>query len=84
MEDQTLKHLTIGKIAPQIKSGKLSPVDLTNAVFGRIEALNPSLNAFLTLTRDQALVMPKKRKTRFASEFIVAPCTAYRSQSRTI
>ena len=37
-----------------IRTRQLSPVELTNAVLGRIERLNPVLNAFLTVTADAA------------------------------
>jgi aspartyl-tRNA(Asn)/glutamyl-tRNA(Gln) amidotransferase subunit A len=38
-----------------IRSKALSPVDLTRAVLERIERLNPTLNAFCTITADAAL-----------------------------
>jgi aspartyl-tRNA(Asn)/glutamyl-tRNA(Gln) amidotransferase subunit A len=60
MKDRTWEDLTIAKVAPQIRRGKLSPVDLTNVMFERIEKLNPALNAFLTLTKDQALADARK------------------------
>jgi Asp-tRNA(Asn)/Glu-tRNA(Gln) amidotransferase A subunit family amidase len=37
------------------KKRKLSPVEVMRAVLARIERLNPRLNAFVTLTADQAL-----------------------------
>jgi aspartyl-tRNA(Asn)/glutamyl-tRNA(Gln) amidotransferase subunit A len=37
------------------KTRKLSPVEVMRAVLARIERLNPRLNAFVTLTADQAL-----------------------------
>lgn len=41
-------------IAGHIKSRELSPVEVTEEVLQRIERLNPSLNAFLTVTADAA------------------------------
>jgi aspartyl-tRNA(Asn)/glutamyl-tRNA(Gln) amidotransferase subunit A len=38
-----------------IRSRKLSPVELTRAVLERIERLNPTLNAFCTVTAEAAL-----------------------------
>ncbi|MGC2321390.1 MAG: amidase, partial [Terriglobales bacterium] len=38
-----------------LRSKKLSPVELTQACLARIEALNPELNAFITVTGDTAL-----------------------------
>jgi aspartyl-tRNA(Asn)/glutamyl-tRNA(Gln) amidotransferase subunit A len=47
--------LSASELAPAIKRRKLSPVELMKAVLGRIERVNPRLNAFVTLTADQAL-----------------------------
>src|SRR5713226_8686491 len=43
------------EMAPAIRRRKLSPVEVMKAVLARIERLNPRLNAFVTLTADQAL-----------------------------
>ena len=50
-----LHFLTITEAARLIESWKLSPVELTQALLQRIEALDPQLNAFITLTADRAL-----------------------------
>jgi aspartyl-tRNA(Asn)/glutamyl-tRNA(Gln) amidotransferase subunit A len=42
-----------------VKSKKVSPVELTHACLRRIEAQNPSLNAFITVTADSALADAK-------------------------
>ena len=55
MEEGDLEKLTVAEVSRQIRSRKVSPVDLTNLLLGRIEKLNPVLNAYLTLTKDQAL-----------------------------
>ena len=41
-------------LAGMIKRKKVSPVEVVNAALARIEALNPILNAFVTVTADQA------------------------------
>ena len=46
---------SILEIASQLRTGKLSPVELTKACLARIENLNPVLNAFITVTADLAL-----------------------------
>jgi aspartyl-tRNA(Asn)/glutamyl-tRNA(Gln) amidotransferase subunit A len=43
------------QLAALIRSKALSPVELTRAVLDRIERLNPTLNAFCTVTADEAL-----------------------------
>ena len=55
MDERDLETFTISRVSQEIRSGKLSPVDLTNVIFERIERLNPILNAYVMLTKDQAL-----------------------------
>ena len=42
------------ELAALIKSRKLSPVEVTEAFLNRAEALNPRVNAFITVTREHA------------------------------
>ena len=49
------QNLTIAKVAPLIRKRQLSPVELTKALLTRIEHLQPTLNAFITVTSDLAL-----------------------------
>ncbi len=55
MEERDLEGLTIARLAGQIESREVSPVELTHLAFERIERLNPALNAYVTLTKDRAL-----------------------------
>ena len=56
----TTAHLTIAEAAGLIATGKLSPVELTNECLARIDALDPSLHAFVTVTRERALADARK------------------------
>ncbi len=47
--------LTLAHAAEQIRTRRLSPVELTRECLSRIERLNPVLNAFITVTGDLAL-----------------------------
>ena len=47
--------LTIKQASAEIRSGRLSPVEPTRSCLLRIEQLNPSLNAFITVTAEGAL-----------------------------
>ena len=67
MEERELEELTIARLAGRIESGEVSPVDLTHLVFERIERLNPVLNAYVTLTRDQALADAEKAAKEIGS-----------------
>ncbi|HET9477123.1 MAG TPA: amidase [Dehalococcoidia bacterium] len=49
-----LTRLTIAEAAPLIRDRKLSPVELTDACLARIEAVESKLNAFITVTREEA------------------------------
>ena len=49
-----LAQLTLVEAATLIQARRLSPVELTDALLDRIAALNPVLDAFLTVTADRA------------------------------
>ena len=49
------KMFTLTEAAEQIRTRRLSPVELTRECLSRIERLNPVLNAFITVTGDLAL-----------------------------
>ena len=54
-ESQDLASLTLKEASELLRRKKASPVDLTQACLKRIETYDPSLNAFITVTRDQAM-----------------------------
>ena len=54
MADARLAWLSATELAPLIRRKKVSPVDVIGAVLDRIDAVNPRLNAFVTLTGDEA------------------------------
>jgi len=43
------------ELAPLLKARKISPVELVRACLDRIDAVNPRVNAFITVTGDQAV-----------------------------
>jgi aspartyl-tRNA(Asn)/glutamyl-tRNA(Gln) amidotransferase subunit A len=51
---------TIAKISPLVRRRVISPVELTRALLDRIAALQPLLNAFITITPDLALKQARK------------------------
>jgi len=59
--------LTLAEAADQIRTRKLSPVELTRACLDRIERLNPTLNAFITITADQALEAARQAESEIAA-----------------
>ena len=55
MNAEDFENLTITGLAPQIKNRKVSPVEVTRLFLERIERINPILNAYVTVTADDAL-----------------------------
>jgi len=74
MNETELAFATIAEIARLFRTGKLSPVELTELMLARIERTQPKLNAYITVTDELARVQAKraeaelsvrgKRKTR--------------------
>jgi aspartyl-tRNA(Asn)/glutamyl-tRNA(Gln) amidotransferase subunit A len=54
MSDADLCYMPATELAAAIRTKKVSPVEVANAVLGRIEQLNPKLNAFCLVTSDAA------------------------------
>lgn len=55
MNTPELHDLSIAEAAKRIRAGQLSPVELTEALLGRIHRLDNRVNAFITLTADRAM-----------------------------
>jgi Asp-tRNA(Asn)/Glu-tRNA(Gln) amidotransferase A subunit family amidase len=62
-----LAFITIAEAAKLIESRRLSPVELAHAKLARIEALNPQLDAFITVTADLALKQARTAETEIAA-----------------
>ena len=54
------ESVTISDLAPLLRRKELSPVELTHRYLERAKRLNPLLNAYLTLTEEQALADAKR------------------------
>ncbi len=63
----TLHNLSLGELAEQLASRRISSVELTRHFLARIERLNPSLNALITLTADGALASASAADARLAA-----------------
>lgn len=59
--------LTIAAAAEMLRARSLSPVELTKAYLDRIAALDPALNAFITITADVALDQARVAEAEIAS-----------------
>ncbi len=67
MKDEVLCYQTIEQLAPQIKAGKVSPVQLTDAYLNRIEELDSKVNCFLTVTKKLAMEQAMKAEIEIKS-----------------
>jgi aspartyl-tRNA(Asn)/glutamyl-tRNA(Gln) amidotransferase subunit A len=54
MQATDITHATIAELAAALRRHDLSPVELTEAYLGRIERLNPTINAYTTVAFDRA------------------------------
>lgn len=57
---QDLTSLTLKQASQLLRSGAASPVDLTQACLRRIDSDNSALNAFITVTGEQALAVARE------------------------
>lgn len=66
MQTSELTTLTIAEAAAQLQARRLSPVALTRAYLDRIARLNPTLNAYVTVTADAALAEAQAAEAEIA------------------
>src|ERR1044072_3765404 len=50
-----MQKITIAEASELLRRRQISPVELTTTCLNRIEELNPTINAFITIMRDSAL-----------------------------
>ena len=67
MPKNHLTYASIDELAPRIRSGELSPVELTQATLDRIEKLEPQLNAFLEVFSKSALTQAREAEAEIKS-----------------
>jgi aspartyl-tRNA(Asn)/glutamyl-tRNA(Gln) amidotransferase subunit A len=62
-----LHNLSIGELGRALRAGKTSSVEITRHFLSRIERLNPTLNALITVTAEQALAAAAAADARRAA-----------------
>ena len=62
-----LSRMTIVEAGREMASGRLSPVELVESTLRRIERLNPTLKAFLTVSGDHAMARAREAEAEIAS-----------------
>ena len=65
-QEESLAFATIEDLSALLARRKISPVELTNLFLGRIERLNPQLNAMLTVTAGHALDAARRAEKELA------------------
>ena len=56
----TTSFRTISELSQRLRGREVSPMEVTQACLGRIDRLNPSLNAFITVTAESALAEARR------------------------
>ncbi|MDZ4230998.1 MAG: amidase [Dehalococcoidales bacterium] len=73
MENLEICYLPVVEMVEAVKSKKLSPVEIMDAVLSRIERLNPEINAYCTLVADSARQQAKEAEARVMKGEITGP-----------
>jgi len=73
LNNQELAFTPAWKLHQLILSKQISPVELTQLYFDRINSLNSKLNAYLTLNYDDALNAAKSAETAIINDKIIGP-----------
>jgi len=60
MESQEIWWMTAVDLAKAIREKRLSPVEVVTVLLERIKAINPKINAYVTLTADSAMAAAKR------------------------
>ncbi len=66
-------HLSVSESADQIKRGQLSPVDLAQSLLDRIDSLDPTLQAWVTIDREEVLNTARQREEELARGEVRGP-----------
>lgn len=67
MSTGNLALMDIATLAPLIAAGEVSPVEVMQSQLARIDALNPDLNAYVSLYPDAALAAAKEAEAEIAA-----------------
>jgi len=59
-----MTNISIAEASDLLRRKKISPVELTTSCLNRIEELNPTINAFITVMRDSALAQAREAENK--------------------
>ncbi len=60
LDSMTMALTAISELAQRLRRREVSPVEITQECLGRIERLNPALNAFITIMGESALAEARR------------------------
>jgi aspartyl-tRNA(Asn)/glutamyl-tRNA(Gln) amidotransferase subunit A len=72
MSDE-IAFASITELAPRIASREISPVEVTDAILARIERHDPALNAFITVTAEDARHAARAAEAAIMAGYAVGP-----------
>ena len=67
MPNADLHYLSAADAGREIAARRLSPVELTQAYLDRIEAVDPKINSYITVTADHAMERARQAETEIAA-----------------
>ena len=67
MTERDTTDLPLAELSARLRDGQLSPVSLVDEYLHRIEAVNPALNAFITITADLARAQAAQASSEIAA-----------------
>ena len=73
MTDRDLCFVPATALQRLYRARKVSPLEVMRAVFARIDAVNPRLNAYVTLAREPALAAAKKATAALSRKAALGP-----------
>lgn len=71
--DHALEFAPIAELAPLIRRGELSPLELTEVYLARIERYDPMLNAYLAVTAERARAQARAAEAQIAAGTYLGP-----------
>ena len=77
-----LAYTPIAELARRIERKEISPVEITGAMLDRIDTLNPRLNAYYTIFRDEVMAAARGAEAEIRDGAYRGHSTAFRSASR--
>ena len=66
-------QLNVAEAARQVSQGRLSPVALAQSMLDRIESLDPELQAWVTVDREEVLSVARQREQELAASGPMGP-----------